>query len=352
MLEDADLFLDRVAHEESVGVHAALLSDPVATVDRLVFHGGVPPGIVKDDVARRGKVETAAAGFQGKKEDLRLLRFLEVADDFVAVFRLAGEVAVGPLAVFEFLLDDVEHGDELREDEHLVAFLVELIEQVEEGVELGALLVAVFRVDETGVTADLPQTHEALEDDEAVLAEAFVVLDPEKDLLDALEFGAVELLLGVLHFAEDVLLDLGWQVEGDFALGAAQEEGTEAGGEARLGMAVLPLVEIVAEVFPVAEDAGHREAHEAPDVEETVFDRRPGEDEAVAAGKGPRRLGRLGVGILDLLAFVEDHAEPVDPLQLVRAGAELAVVQHEEVDVFPEAIDLELDLVAQHLHAD
>jgi len=95
LLENANFFLNAVTHEEAVGIHLALLSNTVASVDRLIFNRRVPPGIVKNDVACRGQVETTSAGFEGKKENLGLFRFLEVTDNFVAVLRLGGEVAVG-----------------------------------------------------------------------------------------------------------------------------------------------------------------------------------------------------------------------------------------------------------------
>ena len=50
--------------DQTIGLHLALLPDPVASVDRLVFHCRVPPRIVKDHVACRSEVETATTSLQ------------------------------------------------------------------------------------------------------------------------------------------------------------------------------------------------------------------------------------------------------------------------------------------------
>ena len=127
LLEVANFFFDTVAHEEAIGVHLALLSNPVASVDRLIFDGRVPPRIVENHVTCRGEVETAAACLQREKEGLGIFAFLEIADDLVTVFGLTGEITEGAITLFQLVADDVEHGDELTEDEYFVSFLVQLI---------------------------------------------------------------------------------------------------------------------------------------------------------------------------------------------------------------------------------
>ena len=52
-------------------------------------------------------------------------------------------------------LDDIEHGHKLGEDEHLVTFFTELIEQVKQSIHLGTLFLEEFRVDQTRVTTNL-----------------------------------------------------------------------------------------------------------------------------------------------------------------------------------------------------
>ena len=95
----------------------------------------------------------------------------------------------------------VEHGNELREDEHLVAFLNERFEQVEQGVDFGAFDLAQLIVHERGVAANLPQAEQLGEDVEALFIELFARLDPEQQTLGALQLGAVELELFAFHLA-------------------------------------------------------------------------------------------------------------------------------------------------------
>ena len=54
------------------------------------------------------------------------------------------------------------------------------------------------------------------------------------------------------------------------------------------------LAEALAEVGLAAEEAGHQEAHEAPEFAEVVFDRGAGEAEAVAGVEFAGGLGDLG----------------------------------------------------------
>ena len=128
VLKDTDLFLDGVAGEESIGDHLVFLADPVGSVDGLVFDGGVPPWIVEDDIRCRGEVEAGTTRFEREHEDGWVLGGLEFLDFAFAILGLAGEVIVRAVVELEARLDEVEHGDELRENQNLVPFFVELIE--------------------------------------------------------------------------------------------------------------------------------------------------------------------------------------------------------------------------------
>jgi hypothetical protein len=156
---------------------------------------------------------------------------------------------VVPVARDELGADEVEHLHELREDEHLVAFLDERLEEVEQRGELGALgLIFVrflfrLRADERGVAANLPQAHERGEDVEAGLVELGLGIDFQQRGAGALEFGAVERALIAVEFAEQILLDALGQIPGDFAFRAPDDEGAHARGEPAARKRIAALVE-------------------------------------------------------------------------------------------------------------
>src|ERR1700680_1969503 len=101
----------------------------MGAVDRLVFDGWIPPWIEQHHVGCGGKIEPKTAGAQRNEEDGRAGRALELLNQRAAILRLAGEQKITPAASGNFFADEREHFDELREDEHLVAFFDEWIEQ-------------------------------------------------------------------------------------------------------------------------------------------------------------------------------------------------------------------------------
>ena len=177
MLENADLFLDGVPGKEAVGDDLVLLADAVGAVDGLILDGGVPPWIVEDDVGGGGEIEAGTTCFEGKHEDGGVFGGLEAFDFAFAVLGLAGEVIVGTVLEFEAGLDEVQHGDELRKDKDLVAFFVKLIEQIEERLHFRGFFLEILRIDEAGVTANLPQAHETLKDGEGVFLHGFIGIE-------------------------------------------------------------------------------------------------------------------------------------------------------------------------------
>ena len=193
LLERADLLLDALAHQQAVGHHVAGLADAVRAVNGLVFHRRIPPRIEQHHVGRGGEVEPEAAGLEGNQEHGAALGGLKVLHEVAAILGAAGEIEVRPLALLHGLAQPVEHGDELREDEHLVAFLHERFEQVEQGVDFGAFDLAQLIVHQRGVAANLPQAEQRGEDVETLLVELLAGLDPEQQPLGALQLGAVEL---------------------------------------------------------------------------------------------------------------------------------------------------------------
>ena len=116
-------------------------------------------------------------------------------------------------------------------------------------------------------------------------------LERQEQLLGAFEFGAVEGLLLPFDFAEEIFLDAVGEVFGDLAFGAAEEEGADPGRESPAGEGVVFGIVEFGELGAVSEQAGHGEVHEAPQVQETVFDGGAGQHEAIARAE---RAGHPG----------------------------------------------------------
>jgi hypothetical protein len=131
----------------------------VGAVDGLGFDGGVPPGVEEDDVGSGGKVEAESAGLERDEEDGVAFSGLEFPDEGAAVLGLAGEEERVPLAGVHLGLEEFEEGDELREDEDLLALLHEGFELFDEGLDLGAGSGGIG-LDEFWVTADLAEAEQ------------------------------------------------------------------------------------------------------------------------------------------------------------------------------------------------
>jgi len=231
-LEGADFFFDGVFGEEAVSDDGFRLTDAVRAVDGLSFGGGVPPRVEEDRVAGGGEVKAEAGGFEREEEDGFGFVGLELLDEFGAVFGGAGEHEVLDAVALKAVADQLEHFDELAENEDLVAFVPELFDAFEEGVEFGAGEVAVRGVDERGVAADLAEAEEAREDVEADGDEVAVVGDAEELGARALEFGVVELALFAFEFDDEVVFRARREIGRGLGLGAAEEEVADAAVEA------------------------------------------------------------------------------------------------------------------------
>ena len=241
---------------------------------------------------------------------------------------LAGEHEVGAAALLEFGLENLEHLDELREDEHLVPGGVERLEQLEERRGL-ARAEALLAAGERGMAANLAQAGERGEDVHARLAGRRV--ERGKRLAAALQFREVELALALGELAIDALLDAVGQILRDLLFQAAQHDRPHAAGEQRArglrGAAIVLLEEFAA----VGQVAGMDEFHDAPEIEQAVFQRRAGERELVL---GLQRLGRARdhrLGVLDVLRLVENDGAEGEFLQRGEVAAQQRVVGDDEI---------------------
>ena len=174
MLKHTNLLLHGLSSEQSVGDHLVFLTNTVSSVDGLVLNRRVPPWIVENHIGGGSQIKTGSTCFEGEHEYRCIFGGLKAFDDPLAVLRLAGEVVEWTALHFKTRLDDIKHRDELREDEHLVTFLAELIEQVEQGIHLSTFLLKELRINEAWVTTNLAQAHQTLKNGEGVLLHGFV----------------------------------------------------------------------------------------------------------------------------------------------------------------------------------
>ncbi len=86
-------------------------------------------------------------------------------------------------------------------------------------------------------------------------------------------------------------------------------------------------------MFFIAEIARLHEVHNAPQIEQAIFQGRAGEGEADFAGKLLHRLGDLRAGVFDELRFVENNGVEFIALQVLEVAPEQRVVGDDDVEV-------------------
>ena len=161
--------------------------------------------------------------------------------------------------------------------------------------------------------------------------ELAVVFYAKEEGAGALEFGVVKSALGAGEVDFEVLLDARGEVAGDLIFCAAEEEVFDALGEAGAGGRVGLVVVQPAEGGLAAEEAGLREGEETPKIEEAVFERRAGEDEAVGGAESAGGLGGGAGGVFYILGFVEDDGVPALGGEGFGVEAELGIVEDQEL---------------------
>jgi hypothetical protein len=159
------------------------------------------------------------------------------------------------------------------------------------------------------VAADLAQLEQGFEEDHAGAFEAAGGDCGADPFVHGGADGFVEVLLAGVQLDRVDEFDLGRQFGGHLILGAAEDERGEAGFEGVAAGFVVVLLDRDAEAFAevlAAEEAGHQEAHQAPQFAEVVFDRGAREAEPVAGIELAGGRGDLGARVLDVLGLVED----------------------------------------------
>ena len=229
--------------------------------------------------------------------------------------------------------------DELREHQHLVAVLEQLVEGLREGLELRTPRRAGGRIDdELRVAAGEAETRQVREELEALAFARVRIPFP----------GGLELLEGPLpeHFVEGGLLGRQRDVQRD--LGALREVvehiGLQAPQHERRDDASQPVARLVVvvefhrfaevgpELLPRAEQTGIQEAEQRMEIHQVVLDGCAGGHDAEARGQSARRPSPLRQRVLDRLGFVEHHAVPTDRGQSLHIVLQQAVGREVEVE--------------------
>jgi hypothetical protein len=306
----------------------------VGTVDGLGFDSGIPPGIIEHDVTCGGEIEAGAGGPEAQEKKGGVGIVLERVDHVLALFGLAGQDVSGNLAVAALFFQKLKHLDELAEDKNLLAFSEERFEQLEKGVGFsrGGIV-----ADQLGVATDLAQTSERGQDVHFAFGEA-LFLDGFKDLITAAaQFREVKFSLRVAQFAVAPFLDAFGEIFGDLSFEAAEHEGAQFGGEPAAGNFLGPSVVIpagfviLAEVVLFAEIGRLDEINDAPEVEESVFERSASESETLSGAKLFDGEGDLGAGIFNELGFVQNNGLEGEFLQGGEVAAEQGVIGDDDI---------------------
>ena len=167
-----DLFLDGAAGHQPVDGHRSRLADAVGTIGGLVFGRRIPPRVHVDHVVGGGEVQARAARLERDQEHIALARLKCLHTFLTSPGRsLTIEVLVADAAFAKVRLDQLQMRDELREHQHLVAVLQQLVEGLGEHGQLGTGRRRAFQ-HQLRVAARQPQTRQVCEHAQVGLAGA------------------------------------------------------------------------------------------------------------------------------------------------------------------------------------
>src|SRR5213083_2518087 len=120
---------------------------------------GIPPGIEMNDGVGGGEIEADTARFQADQEDWNRGIALEAIHDFLTLFGRAVEIAEWNLELLQAFANEMQHRDELAEDEDAVFAVDRFLEELVEEVQLGGGLFLID-TDEAQIAAHLAQTEQ------------------------------------------------------------------------------------------------------------------------------------------------------------------------------------------------
>jgi hypothetical protein len=191
-LQFPDFFFDGAGSDQPVSVYSTGLADAMGAVDGLRFDGGIPPWIVENDIAGGGEVESSASRTQAEEEDGGVWIFLKGLDDRLPLLRFAREDVGWNLALAAFGLQNLEHLDELAEDEDLLSFSQQWLQQFEQRLGLAGRTVVAYQF---RMAADLAQARETSEDVNLAFVESLFGHRLQDLLAGAAQLGQIKLSL-------------------------------------------------------------------------------------------------------------------------------------------------------------
>src|SRR5438552_2961297 len=181
-------------------------------IDGLGLDGWVPPRIVQDDVTGGSQVQPGARGAEAEEKHRSVRVVLEAIDDLLPVFRLARKDMRWDLPLLAFLLQQLQHLHELAEQQDLLPFSYQRIEQLKQSLGLAGNRIAPH---EFRVAANLAQPRQRSQHMDLALIKTFFSHRFHYFLASASHFSQIKLALFLAQIASASLLYALRQVPGD-----------------------------------------------------------------------------------------------------------------------------------------
>src|SRR5204863_8003375 len=182
-LQPQDFVFDCVAGDQLVGSDDTGLSDAMGAVGGLRLDGGIPPGIEMNNGVGGGEIQADAARFQADQKNWNRGIALEAIHDFLPLFGRAVEIAEWNLQLLQAFANEMQHRDELTEDEDAVFAVDRFLEEFVEEIELGGGLFLID-ADEAQIATDLAQTEQTSEHLHPLRTGVHVLAGTAETLLD------------------------------------------------------------------------------------------------------------------------------------------------------------------------
>ena len=207
-----------------------------------------------------------------------------------------------------------------------MAAIDDFLEQFAEQVQLCRTPSAgsdVVEFEQAQVAADLAQAQQGVEDDHAAAGQALRAHGLDDLAAARLEQFAVNSLLirRSVRRTTPAPVSPGRSVATS-RLSRRSMKRPQPAREPRLGCVALFARDrnfvTLAEILRRAQVTGHEEIEDGPEIEHRIFQRRAGEDQAMPRPDRFHRLRVLGLAILDVLGFVEDHGVELDLAYIAR----------------------------------
>ena len=178
-----------------------------------------------------GEVEACAPGFQGDEKH-RFFTAIEGVYQPQALLGGGGAIEVEAVDAFfgQMLADKIQHACELGEEQHPVAAVQGVLEQLVQEIQLAAAAAIIVKK-ESRMAAKLAQAREERQDFDAALFKALRGKLFLHFLAGFSQPGGVDFALARRHFGAHFAFHLGRQLFEHFFLQAPQQEGADVAAE-------------------------------------------------------------------------------------------------------------------------